>query len=167
MRNLSKTLFITLVVAFMAITPCCAVVLDKDYLEAKITEDLNNQYKQNNPDGAIVVKNVPSVQVDLKGTTLDIATVCDFANSYKNKTAKVILSENGITLRTFIVPVEIKAYEMVLVSSKDILKGEKISLSNTKYEKRNISSNSANIIVGEYDFAKNLLSKISPALIGL
>ena len=137
-----------------------AIVLDKDYLESKITEDLNNKYKKNNPDGAVIVRNVPIISVNLEGSTLVIDTYCDFTTTGRNKLAKVTLTENGNILRTFVVPIEIKAYDTVLVASRDISRGENLNTSNTKYEKRSIESNTGNVITENFAL-ENLISQRS------
>lgn len=161
MKILSKIALIALIAFVPALTcgnSADAIILDKDYLQSKITEDLNNQYKLNNPDGAIIVKNVPVISVDLKGSKIGISTSCDFASAGKNKLAKVILTEDNNILRTFVVPVEIKSYDTVLVATKDILKGETLNSTNSRYEKRNIEYNSGNVISENYDY-KNLTSQ--------
>jgi len=160
MRNLSKIALIALVLTFTNVAPCCAVVLDKDYLQSKISEDLNRQYKQNNPDGAIIVKNIPQVSVDLRGSILMIDSFCDFSTKGKNKIAKVILSEEGKTLRTIAVPVEVVAYDMVLVATREISRGEELNSNNTRFEKRNIENNVGNVIAENYDFS-NMASRKS------
>lgn len=158
MKNLSKIVLIAIMSAIIYTAPSFAIVLDKDYLQSKISEDLNNKYKEKNPDGAIVVKNVPEVSVDLKGSTLTIDTICDFSTQGKTKIAKVILTENGITLRTIAVPIEIISYDSVLVATKDISRGETLTSLNTRFEKRNIKNNIGNIIAENYDYS-NLSSK--------
>jgi len=163
MRKMSKTALISIILATAFALPCDALVLDKDYLQSKITEDLNNKYKQNNPDGAIVVKNVPTVTVDLKGSTLMIESTCDFYSQGRNKIAKVVLSEDGRVLRTIAVPVEVVAYDMVLVTTKDIQRGEELNSSNTRYEKRNIENNIGNVIAENYDFSNMTSRKILKA----
>ena len=158
MKIFSKIALIALMAATFCGSACNAIVLDKDYLLSKISEDLNNQYTQKNPDGAVIVKNIPTVQVDLKGSTLAIETICDFNSIGKNKIAKVILSESGTVLRSFVVPVEVKSYDTVLVATKDILKGESINTSNTRFEKRSIEYNSGNVIGENFDYT-NLSSQ--------
>ena len=153
MNIFSKIILIAFVAATFCGSTCSAIVLDKDYLQSKISEDLNNQYAQKNPDGAVIVKNVPSIQVDLKGSTLAIETICDFNSIGKNKIAKVILSESGQVLRSFVVPVEVKSYDTVLVATKDILRGESLNASNTRYEKRSIEYNSGNVIGENFDYS--------------
>ena len=124
MNNLSKIALIVLMMAFYYAMPSSAIVLDKDYLQAKITEDLNAKYQKINPDGAVIIKTLPMVNVDLKGSQLVIDTSCDFNKVGQNKLAKVMFMENGQTIKTIVVPVEIKAYDNVLVATKDIQKGE-------------------------------------------
>ena len=124
MKNLSKIVLIAIMSAIIYTAPSFAIVLDKDYLQSKISEDLNRQYRQNNPDGAIIVKNVPQVSVDLKGSVLVIDSFCDFTAIGKSKIAKVVLSEEGKVLRTIAVPVEVVAYDMVLVTTREIARGE-------------------------------------------
>ncbi len=158
MKILSKIALIVFVLAFTCGTSADAIILDKDYLQSKITEDLNNQYKLNNPDGAIIVKNVPVISVDLKGSKIGITTSCDFTSIGKNKLAKVTLTEDDKILRTFVVPVEIKAYDTVLVAAKDIMKGEALNSTNSRYEKRNIEYNAGNVISENYDY-RNLTSQ--------
>ncbi len=159
MKFLAKTTLIAMMVALLGGATCDAVVLDKDYLEAKISEDLNNQYKQKNPDGAIIVKNVPVVEVDLKGTALGLTTSCDFNSVGNNKLAKVSLTENGKVLRTFVVPVEVKSYDTVLVTTRTISKGEALNATNTRFEKRSITNSQAGNVIGEnFDF-RNMASQ--------
>ncbi len=154
MKFLAKTALIIAAVALFGSADCSAVVLDKEYLQAKISEDLNNQYKLNNPDGAIIVKNVPVVQVDLQGKVLGITTSCDFAAVGNNKLAKVSLTENGKVLRTFVVPVEVKSYDTVLVTTRTIAKGEALNATNTRFEKRNVTTAQAGNVIGEnFDFS--------------
>ena len=163
MKNLFKTFLIAFMVLLGNVMPSEALVLDNDYLQAKITEDLNNKYKKSNPDGVIVVKNVPQVSVDLKGSTLMIESTCDFYSQGRNKIAKVVLSEDGRVLRTIAVPVEVVAYDMVLVTTKDIQRGEELNSSNTRYEKRNIENNIGNVIAENYDFSNMTSRKILKA----
>lgn len=153
MNNLSKIALIVLMMAFYYAMPSSAIVLDKDYLQAKITEDLNAKYQKLNPDGAVIIKTLPMVNVDLKGSQLVIDTSCDFNKVGQNKLAKVMFMENGQTIKTIVVPVEIKAYDNVLVATKDIQKGEALNSSNTKFEKRSIGTNGANVIAENFDYS--------------
>ncbi len=153
MRLFSKTALTGFIMALAAAMPSNALVLDNDYLKAKITEDLNNKYQSVNPDGAVVVKSLPLVDVDLKGTKLTIDCSCNFGTFGKNKMAKVIFLEDNRILKTIVVPVEIKAYDNVLVATKDILRGETLNSTNTKYEKRSVEYNSANVIAENFDFS--------------
>jgi len=158
MIKLINRAFISLILAIAVATTSNALMLDSEYLKAKITEDLNNKYHNINADGVVIVKNIPSVSVNLKGTRLLIDTSCDFNTVGQNKLAKVSLIEGNQILRTITVPVEILAYDNVLVATKDIARGESLNTSNTRYEKRHINSNSANIVAENYDFS-NLTSQ--------
>ena len=159
MNKLSKIALIILVAAFCYMLPTSAVILDKEYLKAKITEDLNLKYKSANPDGEVIVKSLPTVNIDLKGSKLAIDTYCDFSKPGQNKLAKVTFFENGVTLRTIAVPVEIKAYDNVLVATQDIQKGEKLTSSNTKFEKKCVGLNVTNAIAENFDYSNMVALK--------
>ena len=158
MRNLFNKALISLIMAVAFASASNALVIDSEYLKAKVTEDLNNKYQQINPDGVVVVKNIPVVNVDLKGTRLAIDCTCDFNTLGKNKLAKISLMENGQTLKVVTIPVEILAYDNVLVATKDIARGESLNSINTRYEKRHIANNTQGVIGENYDYS-NLTSQ--------
>ncbi|MDD3593143.1 MAG: flagellar basal body P-ring formation chaperone FlgA [Candidatus Gastranaerophilales bacterium] len=152
MKFFVKTLAL-IVIAGLSISPAFSAVLTKEYIQNTVLEQLSRQYE-----GEIVIKSMPLVSVTVPDERVIIETTCNFNSPSANKVAKVQIISNGITMRVFFVPIEVKNYKNVLVAVKNIAKDEPLTTFNTAIERRSITGSAASFITDEAE-AVNLIAQ--------
>ncbi len=146
MNKFSKTVLAVILGSITLPAFAAVTVLDKNFLQTKIENELNYKYQQINPNGSVNVRNIPVVSVNNLTSTVIVDASCDFNSNLPVKNAKINLLSNGEIIKTFFVQVEVTGSKYVLTAKYDIAKGEPLTEENTYFELKTAGYNVANAI---------------------
>lgn len=145
-----KTLKTALIILTFALVPCFANAqpLSADYIKSEVVKAVENDMSAKGfSDIEVKVLGIPFESLDLPEGQLRMVIVQNQGAAYSKRCIKALRVYVGNTLiRSFGVPLEIKAYKTALVTTKEIGIGKAINSSNVILKKVEVDGNHTNLV---------------------
>lgn len=139
-----------LIVLAFALTQCCvcAQTLSADYVKGEVVKAVENDLTaQGFTDIDVKVLGVPFHSLDLPEGRFKMVIVQNQGSAYSKRCIKALRVYVGNSLiRSFGVPLEIKAYKTALVATKEIGIGKSINATNVILKKVEVDGNHSNLV---------------------
>ena len=147
MKNILKTALIILVMA-IAQNFVFAQNLDAQYIENEVVKAVKkDMYSKGFSDVEVKVLGVPFKSLELPEGQLEMRIVETPGSGYSKRCIKPLrVYVNNSLIRSFGVPLEIKAYKEALVATKEIGIGKSINSSNVILKKVEVDGNHHNLV---------------------
>lgn len=146
MNKILKTALIILTFALVA-PLVSAQTLSADYVKTEVVKAVENDLSaQGFSDIEVKVLGIPFQTLDLPEGKLKMVIVQNQGSTYSKRCTKALRVYVGNSLvRSFGVPLEIKAYKTALVATKDIGLGKAINAGNVVLQKVEVDGNHINL----------------------
>lgn len=147
MKNLFKTVFIILALVF-AQNFVLAQTLDADYIETEVIKAVEkDMINKGFSDIDVKVLGIPFKSLELPDGQMRMVIVENHGSGYSKRCIKALrIYVNNTLVRSFGVPLEIKAYTQALVATKEIGIGKSINASNVVLKKVEVDGNHQNLV---------------------
>ena len=145
-----KKLKTALIILTFALVPCFAnaQTLSADYIKSEVVKAVEKDMtSQGFTDVEVKVLGIPFQHLDLPEGKMKMVIVQNQGAAYSKRCIKALRVYVGNTLiRSFGVPLEIKAYKTALVATKEIGIGKSINSSNVVLKKVEVDGNHTNLV---------------------
>lgn len=147
MKKLLKTALIILTLIF-AQNNTFAQTLDAEYIAKEVIKTVENDMQRKGfSDIEVKVLGIPFKSIELPEGNLNMVIVENNGSGYSKRCIKALrIYVNNALIRSFGVPLEVKAYKEALVATKEIGIGKSINASNVILKKVEVDGNHHNLV---------------------
>ena len=147
MKNIFKTALIILTLALVQ-NIVCAQTLDAEHIKAEVVKAVEkDMISKGFTDVEVNVLGIPFASLELPDGQLKMVIVENHGSGYSKRCIKALrVYVNNALIRSFGVPLEIKAYTQALVATKEIGIGKSINASNVVLKKVEVDGNHQNLV---------------------
>jgi flagella basal body P-ring formation protein FlgA len=159
-KNIFKTVLITLLFLILSIRTGNAAVLNSQFISEKIQKDVAKQINSFvSGKIEVEVKNIPYSTISVPKGDLQVLTRTNFNYFSPLTVIKVDVVVNGQEIITFGVPVKITVWDNVWVAKDVINRGESLNSSNLSLEMKDVTFIAENAVRQNVSFNNNLVKK--------
>ena len=147
MKNIFKTALIILTL-MLAQNIVCAQTLDAEHIQSEVIKAVEKDMMNKGfSDIEVKVLGIPFASLELPEGQLKMVIVENHGSGYSKRCIKALrVYVNNSLIRSFGVPLEIKAYKEALVATKEIGIGKAINTSNVVLKKVEVDGNHQNLV---------------------
>lgn len=147
MNKIFQTALIILSLAFTA-NVCFAQTLSADFVKSEVVKAVeNDMISRGFSDVSVKVLGIPFQELELPDGNFRMNIVENQGSGYSKRCTKALrVYVNGVLIRSFGVPLEIKAYKEALVATKEIGIGKAINSTNVALQKVEVDGNHHNFV---------------------
>lgn len=159
MKNLLKSALILLTLA-IAQNHVIAQTLDAEHIKAEVVKAVEtDMVNKGFTDVDVKVLGIPFSSLELPDGQLKMVIVENHGSGYSKRCIKALrVYVNNSLIRSFGVPLEVKAYKEALVATKEIGIGKSINASNVVLKKVEVDGNHQNLVSMELLEGEDIVS---------